>query len=197
MTPQGAKGAARQAAILAAAADVLARDGAHDFSLRRVAQAAGIRLGNLQYYFPTRADLLGHLLAGYLEAGLAKVSDVADHPSRMIDRLLAEHEDRAAVATCIAIWELAAHDDAVSAALRSFYDRYTTIVAEHIVRHRGGNGSGITPELHARARVLIALLEGSALLRSGVGGQADPEADRVLREIAVGLVGGHGHDSPR
>lgn len=45
-----------------AARKVLVRDGSAGFSVRRVAQEAGISLGNLQYYFGTRTDLLLGLL---------------------------------------------------------------------------------------------------------------------------------------
>lgn len=182
-----AKGAARRALILRTAGEVLAADGAQGFSLRKVAQASGIRLGNLQYYFPTGRDLVEALLDTHLTAGLARLTEVADDPDAMLDALLAEHADTSLVAGFLAIWELAAHDQATAATLGAFYDSYTAIVAAEIRRR--------SPQLPpttatARARVAVMLLEGAAVLRSGVGGEADAESDTQLRMAVTGLLGG-------
>jgi AcrR family transcriptional regulator len=52
---------ARREQLLAAAREVLIRDGLADLTLRGVAQEAGVRLSTLQYIFPTRTDLLAAL----------------------------------------------------------------------------------------------------------------------------------------
>ncbi|NTW40898.1 MAG: TetR family transcriptional regulator [Cellulomonadaceae bacterium] len=181
-----AKGAARRALILHTAGEVLAADGVQGFSLRKVAQASGIRLGNLQYYFPTGRDLVESLLEAHLTAGLARLTDVADDPDAMLDALLAEHADRSLVAGFLAIWELAAHDQATAAALSEFYDRYTAIVAAEI--HRRCPQLPLTTAT-ARARVAVMLLEGAAVLRSGVGGEPDTESDAQLRTAVARLLG--------
>ena len=51
---QGAykKGKDTRNQILNVARDLLIDEGYHNFSLRKVAEHAGIRVGNLQYYFP-------------------------------------------------------------------------------------------------------------------------------------------------
>lgn len=51
------------AAILEAAARVLARDGAHRFTTARVAEAAGISVGSLYQYFPSKEAILFRLQA--------------------------------------------------------------------------------------------------------------------------------------
>lgn len=57
----------RKGEIVAAAKRVLARDGSAGFSVRKVAREAGISLGNLQYHFASRVELL----EGLLEADVA------------------------------------------------------------------------------------------------------------------------------
>ena len=49
--------------ILAAARSLLTREGYAQFSMRNLADAAGLRLANLQYYFPRRDDLVRAILA--------------------------------------------------------------------------------------------------------------------------------------
>jgi AcrR family transcriptional regulator len=52
--------------ILTAGRTLLIRDGAGGFSMRKVAIAAGISLGNLQYHYKTKDDLLEGMLDWFL-----------------------------------------------------------------------------------------------------------------------------------
>ncbi|MFJ6934864.1 TetR family transcriptional regulator [Streptomyces sp. NPDC101132] len=72
-----AKGAQRRAAVLDAAEGILSASGGSELTLRAVADAAGVRLGHLQYYFPSRADLLAALLDRILTAALHRVAALA------------------------------------------------------------------------------------------------------------------------
>ena len=58
MVAELTKGQRRRAEIIAIARSVLIEDGYDCFVLRDIADRAGIKLGNLQYYFPTREDLV-------------------------------------------------------------------------------------------------------------------------------------------
>ncbi|MFE0013149.1 TetR/AcrR family transcriptional regulator, partial [Streptomyces erythrochromogenes] len=66
------KGHQRRAALLDAAEHVLGSAGGAELTMRAVADAAGVRLGHLQYYFPARSDLLAALLDRILTASLAR-----------------------------------------------------------------------------------------------------------------------------
>jgi AcrR family transcriptional regulator len=59
--PQQARSAELVAAILQAAAQVLARDGAQRFTTARVAEKAGVSVGSLYQYFPNKAAILFRL----------------------------------------------------------------------------------------------------------------------------------------
>ncbi|WP_350278491.1 TetR family transcriptional regulator [Kribbella sp. HUAS MG21] len=67
------RGAARRDAVLAVARELLVEEGFDQFVLRRVAAKAGMKLGNLQYYFATRDDLLEALIRAEFEHDLAAV----------------------------------------------------------------------------------------------------------------------------
>jgi AcrR family transcriptional regulator len=59
--PKQARSAQLVADILTAAAQVLARDGAHRFTTARVAEKAGVSVGSLYQYFPNKEAILFRL----------------------------------------------------------------------------------------------------------------------------------------
>jgi AcrR family transcriptional regulator len=59
--PQQARSAALVAAILQAATQVLAKEGAHRFTTARVAEKAGVSVGSVYQYFPNKAAILFRL----------------------------------------------------------------------------------------------------------------------------------------
>ncbi|MGO8656945.1 TetR/AcrR family transcriptional regulator, partial [Rhizobium ruizarguesonis] len=59
--PKQARSAELVAAILDAAAQVLAREGAQRFTTARVAERAGVSIGSLYQYFPNKAAILFRL----------------------------------------------------------------------------------------------------------------------------------------
>ena len=75
MSTRGAsrKGQERSEAILDAAERLLVDEGHAALSLRGVAQRAGIRLGNLQYYFATREEIVRSCTEAFVSAGAASV----------------------------------------------------------------------------------------------------------------------------
>lgn len=76
--PGYVRAAERRAQLLAAAEEVLVRDGLADLTLRAVAEQAGVRLSALQYIFPTREELVSALTRHVLEeVGLEYTSDTA------------------------------------------------------------------------------------------------------------------------
>lgn len=70
--------------IIGAARDVFTKDGHAGLSLRKVADRAGIAVGNLTYHFPTKNDLLEAMLcealADFVEAHLDQFHQDTDAP---------------------------------------------------------------------------------------------------------------------
>src|SRR5712692_10300169 len=73
--------------IIHAAAESLLENGYSGTSVRSIASKAGVAIGNLQYWFPTKSELLveawGHLTArsvGGLRASLNQLSDPLQVP---------------------------------------------------------------------------------------------------------------------
>ena len=184
------KGAHRRASILDHAARILIERGHADLSVRSVATAAGISLSNLQYYFPTRADLVTALLDRHLTDALDRVHTPLTGPIDLkaaLDLLLAEQSDRDIAVVFMELWAMAAHDPKVAGAVRTFYDHYVDTVAG--VLHSLAPALPATA-VSARARVFVGLLEGMSLMRSGLVADADDRSDALLRRIATALLTG-------
>jgi AcrR family transcriptional regulator len=92
------KGARRRGAILAAARAVLVDDGYDAFALRPIAARVGVTLGNLQYYFATRDDLLEAVVRAEFARNQAEVAALSAGPGTPAERLavIARH--------LIAVW---------------------------------------------------------------------------------------------
>lgn len=189
--------------------------GGADLSMRAVAAAAGVRLGHLQYYFPTHAALvaavlervlgrsaerLAPLLAGTGPTGAGSgttgttgttSTDPAgtDGPGvvaeELVRALLAEQEDTRLVGLFAGLWALAARDAEVAGAVRGFYTAYREQVAAFVARHRPELPEEV---LRGRAQVFVMLIEGASLFRSGIAGEREPAADEELVRTARALL---------
>ncbi|MBG0821526.1 TetR/AcrR family transcriptional regulator [Planomonospora sp. ID91781] len=186
-----AKGSNRREELLDVTERVLVDRGNAELSLRTVAAEAGVRLGHLQHYFRTRADLVQAVLARVLARSLQEVADVTGSAGGAVEpvvrSLLAQQEDARLVRLFTEIWALAAHDGSVAAEVRAFYRDYTGHVAE-FVRSRD---PGLPPHLcRARAETFVMLIEGASLFRSGVAAEASAATDAELTGLATALLGG-------
>ncbi|MDE0064001.1 MAG: TetR/AcrR family transcriptional regulator [Gammaproteobacteria bacterium] len=136
------KGRRTAAHILEQSTQVLMRDGYSQFSLRRVAQAAGVTLGNLQYYFPTKPDLveamLIHVVEGYVETFDRLMAEVEGRPEEQLAAVLTYViRDLTNPRTTVLfpeLWSMANHEPAVQQYVEDLYETYRRIVAGLIAR---------------------------------------------------------------
>nr|BEK70304.1 hypothetical protein KPHV_75310 [Kitasatospora purpeofusca] len=192
---RGRKGAERREALLDAAEEVLVAEGGPEWTMRAVAAAAGVRLGHLQYYFPTHAELVAAVLERVLRRSAERLAPLlaadadADAPGAtagVVTTLLAEQEDARLMRLFVEVWALAARDTTVAAAVRGFYADYRTQVTAFLARRHPDLPE---EERRARAGVFIMLIEGASLFRSGVAGERDPATDEALLRTALALLG--------
>ncbi|MEU0359528.1 TetR/AcrR family transcriptional regulator [Streptomyces cyaneofuscatus] len=188
-----AKGLRRRNELLDAAERLLAASGGAQLTLRAVADEAGVRLGHLQHYFPTRSDLLAALLDRVLTTSLERIAARTDPAGDtaaaavVLDSLLGDHDEPSLVGLFTEVWSMAAHDEPAAETLRSFYADYAGHVTAIVRRH--------LPELdergaRARAEVFVMAVEGAAIFRSGIAGRRTPHTDDVLRRTLLTLLTG-------
>jgi len=150
--------------IVAIATDVLARDGLDQFVMRRIAVLAEMKLGNLQYYFPTRDDLVEAVVRSEFVADLAAISavedaDPHDRLSGIVDALTHRWFARnGSVYLPVAV--LALHDQRFERIISEIYAEFYTLMSDIV---RAIDPSTTTATAHQRGFLMTSLLDGASL----------------------------------
>lgn len=127
-------------AILKAAHDVLIDEGASAFTVRRIAAACGMKVGNVSYHFP-RKELLIQILLDELLESYDKIIDARVRRPE----LSARERLRLMVVICLEdiggkrttrlfteLWALANHNAFVAERVRVFYQRVHELIGEYV-----------------------------------------------------------------
>jgi AcrR family transcriptional regulator len=160
------KGEARRAEILDAAEQQLIHQGAEGLGLRSVARAVGISVGNLQYYFPTRADLLDALFERHTEefreelaARQAGATEPREQFELLVDYWLGVQHTRGQ-SLFWHLWAISAHDDSA----RTLMVRVYAVLQDRICEWLAEIHPGIDRvDATARAAAIAGIIEGSGL----------------------------------
>jgi AcrR family transcriptional regulator len=159
-----AQGVRTRNAIVDVARGLLLEGGSLEFTLREVAQRAGISISNLQYYFPTRLAVLRAVVEPVIEAYLGTLrqalgADASPHMKleALVDRALEDARNAERTALWWHFVSLAAIDPECSELLDEWYEEATPGIAKFI----RAIDPACTPadSLH-RATLLIALADG-------------------------------------
>ncbi|TQV86047.1 TetR/AcrR family transcriptional regulator [Exilibacterium tricleocarpae] len=160
------KGEARRQAIEAEARQVLLSEGYACLSLRTIASSLGMSVGNLQYYFPTKDDLVEAIITREIETSLSVLWEIPWDPATpdlctraAVSALLHHHASDAGQFYAIAEF-LALHDPRYAllktkgyAFVFSYIEQLVGLMAPHLETDR-----------RARlAQVLVALIDGASL----------------------------------
>jgi len=150
--------------IVAIATDVLARDGLDRFVMRRIAGLADMKLGNLQYYFPTRDDLLEAVVRSEFILDLAAIdaveeSDPHGRLSGIVDALSSRWFARnGSIYLPIAV--LALHDQRFERIISEIYAEFYALISDVV---RVIDPSATTATAQQRAYLMTSLLDGASL----------------------------------
>lgn len=175
-----AKGQSRALEILEAALDLLVDQGYRAMSMRRIAAACGITLGNVTYYYPTKDALVRDLLEGVL----ATYEDAFDHirsdPSlspqdqlvAIIQLILDDIQTKKTTHLFPELWALANHDPFIADRVDELYRRVRVVLNELIALL---NPALTTEERETVALFVSASLEGTTMF----AGYDKPWASRM------------------
>ena len=137
---QGAykKGKDTRNQILNVARDLLIDEGYHNFSLRKVAEHAGIRVGNLQYYFPAKSDLVKAMLDHVIDEYLQDFDDIRGSGTpeeqfiAVLDDVITDLNRRQTTVFFPELWSLSNHEKGITRSMDNMYQRYRGELAEII-----------------------------------------------------------------
>ncbi len=132
------KGEKRIKLILEAAEQLLIDSGYHNFSMRKVATKAGVSVGNLQYYFPSKDKLLEALLdkviQNYLDAFEKFRGQYAPKEQfiKIIKTVLKDIKTKHTTVFFPELWSMANHEKHISKIMDRMYGKYRALVADVI-----------------------------------------------------------------
>lgn len=186
-TPSGARPNTRGIELVDLARSVLVSEGLDKFVLRNLAARAGMAVGNLQYYFPTRDDLLIAVIQAEFDRDLATIrgviADTAGSLADLAHRLVHNWCDGgSSVFTALAL--LAFHHERFRRLNQEIYETFYAELGS-IIRSADPNASNT--EIAARARLITALLDGVAL-QIHAGGADAGAYDDLLRRATTHLI---------
>lgn len=183
-----ARGRDGHAQILRAALELLVEQGYRAMSMRRVAEACGMKLGNLTYYFPTKEDLVRELLDAVISSYEIEFDAIVHEIGVSAEERLAEVcililEDICTKKTTRVfpeLWALSNHDPFVLERVQEMYARARVALDEIIAK--------INPALPEEERKILALfISGSMEGLTMFAGHQKPFQPQMswLEKIAV------------
>lgn len=135
-TAVSVKGNQRIDQIIRAARDTLIHRGYHRFTMRGVAAECGISVGNLNYYYANKADLLADLLEIALQGYVADFAAILaqtdpDLPEKALEKvmrfIMADLGTRETTVFFPELWALANHDIDASQRMHEMYKNYRRV----------------------------------------------------------------------
>lgn len=161
-----ARGTETVGTILKAAHDVLIEEGASAFTIRRIASACGMKVGNVSYHFPRKELLikimLDDLLESYdklLESEVRRPDISPEDRLRLIVKLcLDDIAGKRTTRLFTELWALANHNAFVADRVRAFYQRVHDFIGEVLVEL---NPALSPDEVHTLALYVSASMEGT------------------------------------
>lgn len=123
------KGQARVVEILEAALDVLLDEGYQALTMRRIAKACGITVGNVTYYYKTKDDLIRDLTSSVLESYIDVFSHIAEDKSLTVEErfvavvrlILEDITSKKTTHFFPELWALANHDPFIAERVNEMY----------------------------------------------------------------------------
>lgn len=161
-----ARGTETVDAILKAAHDVLIEEGASAFTIRRIASASGMKVGNVSYHFPRKEMLikimLDELFDSYdklLESEVRKPGISPEDRLRLIVKLgLDDITGKRTTRLFTELWALANHNAFVADRVRVFYQRVHDFIGEVVSEL---NPALSPDDVHTVALYISASMEGT------------------------------------
>jgi AcrR family transcriptional regulator len=185
------KGEATRSRVLTAARDLLVQEGYDRFVLREIAARCDMKLGNLQYYFPTRESLIEVLIereaARDIEAIRAVTCDAADAAEQLRRLTISLNAGwRGESGKVFAVMSLLAqHQQAFAKLYRTVYEAF---YAELTPILRTLDSQCAPAVLQTRARLITALWDGAQMqVQCGTPPRAflNEVAERVVEIASV------------
>lgn len=174
--------------ILRAALGLLIEHGYRALSFRRIAEASGMKVGNISYYFPSKEELVRDLLDAVINSYQEEFENIMHEPgitpedrlAEIITLILEDITTKKTTHFFMELWALSNHDQFVFDRVHDLYVRARKPLDEIIAQ--------VNPELSPVERETLALFISASLEGMTVfAGYQKPFRDRMpmIERMAV------------
>ena len=184
------KGQKRKAEIVELARELLVREGYDQFVLRTIAERAEIKLGNLQYYFPTREDLLETVGEQEFFRGLQMVHEAAassatpkEKLTQLVQKLVGDWQQTGGRVYAV-ISMLALHQDRFKQLHERQYRLFYRSVGDLL---RALDPNATNDVLLRKARLVTTLMDGALFQVATRGRGSRAERNVFQRELLTAI----------
>ncbi len=186
--------ASKQKKILDCALRIIRENGDAGLTMRKIADCAGMRLSNLQYYFKSKDDVLAAMVISYFgecESELRTAAESCNSLGRrerahqMITEVLHHGIELSDMCRVFReLWAISTRNDVVRAEMMSYYETLCSVVAKAVL---GGEGPA---ELeHKVGSLLLPYIEGYSITASSLPMPMDQVAD-MLTDLTLHVIEG-------
>ena len=166
MASRRAKGAERERAVVNAASTLIAEQGLADLRMTDVAERAGMSVGHVTYYFPSKTELLVRAITASerefqeeAEAALARRRDSWTRLRTLIELAAASGPGDRGWLLWFEVWACAGVDEGVADAQRGL-DRWWTETMHRVISDGVESGRFECDDVDRAAAILSALTDG-------------------------------------
>ena len=166
MASRRAKGAERERAVVNAASTLIAEQGLADLRMTDVAERAGMSVGHVTYYFPSKTELLVRAITASerqfqeeAEAALARRRDPWTRLRTLIELAAASGPGDRGWLLWFEVWANAGVDEGVGHAQRDL-DRWWTETMRRVISDGVASGHFECDDVDRAAAILSALTDG-------------------------------------
>jgi len=186
--------------ILLSARQVIITHGYGGFTMRRVAEASGISLGNLTYHFPMKRALFQALVAGLVASYSDQFEELLSSSSPpfhgefepFVRWLLRDSTDGDTVRLFREMWALSLRDDEIAQSVDDFYDEMIALI-ERLIRRARPDASEVA--VREVVHLLALMSEGSAVIY-GLRPERAVPVERLIELVTAMLESAASGSSP-
>lgn len=185
----------KETQILECALKLLIETGHSGLTMRGIADCAGMRLSNVQYYFKSRDDILIAMVAQYFDACAEDLRRMTEDSKAETQRdrirflvqagLSHGHQISDMCRAFREIWAISSRNESVAQSLMHYYGRLADVIAEYVFQDDPGGDARETLKA-----LLIPYFEGYSVTAGSLGLGHETIADMltniVLRFTSVG-----------
>jgi AcrR family transcriptional regulator len=169
VTSRRSKGKEREALVVEAAAQAIAERGLANVRMSDVAERAGMTVGHVTYYFPTKIELLMRAITANedrhwtaVEITLARIADPWKRLDKLIDVAAAAGENDPGWVLWFQLWLESALDRDVARGHDELDARWRRILAD-VIRYGVEQGAFASSDPDQDALLLSALIDGLSI----------------------------------